>query len=76
MKSDQKRNRENDLPKLAAPAHRALAAAGIQHLAQLCQLSESEIKQLHGIGPNALNRLRRAPAAKHLAFAKRKNERS
>ncbi len=67
---------DSDLPKLAEPAQRALAAAGIQHLAQLSQLSESEIKQLHGIGPNALKRLRRALAAKGLAFAKRKNERS
>jgi DNA-directed RNA polymerase alpha subunit len=67
---------DSDLPKLAAPAQRALAAAGIQHLAQLSQLSESEIKQLHGIGPNALKQLRRALATKGLAFAKRKNERS
>ena len=59
----------SDLPKLAAPAQRALAAAGIQRLEQLTQLSEDEIKQLHGVGPNALEQLHRALAAKGLAFA-------
>ena len=59
----------SDLPKLAASAQRALAAAGIQRLEQLTQLSEDEIKQLHGVGPNALEQLHRALAAKGLAFA-------
>ncbi len=48
---------ESDLPKLSAPAQRALAGAGIQNLRQLSKFSESEIKKLHGIGPNALNEL-------------------
>jgi hypothetical protein len=61
---------DNDLPEgLAAPALRALAGAGIQNLAQLSQFSEAEIKKLHGIGPNALEKLRRALAEKGLAFA-------
>jgi hypothetical protein len=59
----------NDLPKLAAPAQRALDAAGIQRLDQLTALSEADIRQLHGIGPNALEQLRRALAAKGLSFA-------
>ncbi len=49
---------ESDLPKLAAPAQRALAAADIHRLEQLSKFSEGEIKHLHGIGPNALNQLR------------------
>ena len=61
-----------DLPKLAAPAQRALASAGIQNLKQLSKLSEVEIKELHGIGPNALKSLRQALKAKGLAFAKGK----
>ena len=60
---------DNDLPKLSAPAQRALASAGISHLEQLTKFSEKEIKQLHGIGPNALEQLRRALKAKGLSFA-------
>jgi len=60
----------NDLPKLAAPARRALDNAGIHSLAQLTKLSEADVKQLHGIGPNALEALRRALAEQGLAFAR------
>jgi len=61
---------EGDLPpELAQPARRALAGAGIQRLEQLTQFSEAEVKQLHGIGPNALNQLRRALSARDLSFA-------
>jgi hypothetical protein len=63
---------ESDLPKLAAPAQRALAGAGIQRLQHLTRFSEVEIKQLHGIGPNALKALRRALAEKGLSFANKK----
>ncbi len=60
----------SDLPeKLGQPAYRALAGAGIQRLEQLTQFSEAEIKKIHGIGPNALGKLREALAAKGLAFA-------
>ena len=44
-----------DLPKLAAPAQRALQSAGITNLAQLTKVSEEELMQLHGMGKNALN---------------------
>lgn len=56
------------LPKLAAPAQRALAGAGIQNLRQLSKFTEQEIKELHGIGPNALQELRRALKANDLSF--------
>ncbi len=70
MKLKRRDQQEGDLPKeLAQPARRALAAAGIQRLEQLTKLSEAEVKQLHGIGPNALAQLRRALGAKGLAFA-------
>jgi DNA-directed RNA polymerase alpha subunit len=58
----------DDLPKLAAPARRALAAAGIHRLEQLARMSEAELRGLHGIGPNALETLRRALAARGLSF--------
>jgi uncharacterized protein YdhG (YjbR/CyaY superfamily) len=58
----------SDLPKLAQPAQRALTAAGVQRLEQLTRFSEDEVKQWHGIGPNALNQLRRALAERGLEF--------
>jgi hypothetical protein len=58
-----------DLPRVGAPATRALNAAGIQQLEQLTHFTEADIKQLHGVGPNALDRLRRALAANGLSFA-------
>lgn len=39
-----------DLPKLAAPAQRALQSAGITNLTQLTKVSEEELMQLHGMG--------------------------
>ncbi len=64
---------ESDLPiKLSQPAQRALAGAGIQRLKQLTKFSEAEIKQLHGIGPNALAQLHSALAAQGLSFADEK----
>ena len=69
MSERQSQQPTGDLPKLAAPAQRALAAANIQRLEQLTRFTETDIKQLHGIGPNALDRLRRALAASGLSFA-------
>jgi hypothetical protein len=61
-----------DFPRLAAPARRALAAAGVQRLEQLTKFTEDEVRRLHGIGPNAINQLRLAMAEKDLSFADRK----
>jgi len=70
MANKQRDQQEGDLPaKLASPAQRALAGAGITHLAQVAEMTEAEIKQMHGIGPNALEQLRRALDAKGLSFA-------
>jgi hypothetical protein len=64
----------SDLPKLASPAQRALARAGITRLDQLTQLSESELSQYHGIGPNAIKTLRLALQEKGLAFLPEKKQ--
>ena len=56
------------LPKLGAPAHRALDAAGIGSLEQLAARTEDEVTALHGIGPNSLVKLREALAAHGLAY--------
>lgn len=42
------------LPKLAAPAQRALVSANIKCIEDLARFTEREVKSLHGIGPNAL----------------------
>lgn len=58
------------LPKLAAPAQRALAAAGVTCLEDLSQWSEEDIARLHGIGPNALKALKEALDAKKITYKK------
>jgi hypothetical protein len=57
-----------DLPRIGAPATRALAAIGVTRLNQLPERSEGELKALHGMGPKALGILREALAARGLAF--------
>ena len=62
--------RQSDLPDgLSAPARRALAGAGYLRLEQLAAVRERDIRRLHGIGPNALAKLRQALAARGLSFA-------
>ncbi len=70
MKDRRNAQTASDLPEgLSNPARRALAGAGIQRLGQLTAFSEKQIKQLHGISPNALAKLRNALAAKGLSLA-------
>lgn len=63
---------QSDLPKLAAPARRALRSAGIIGLKDLTKVSEDELMQLHGMGGNALGALRDALEAKGLSFRESK----
>jgi hypothetical protein len=58
----------SDLPKLASPARRALAGAGITRLDQLTRMTEAELLLLHGMGPNAIKTLRLALQEKGLSF--------
>jgi hypothetical protein len=61
--------KESDLPTgLAKPAQRALAAAGYLRLEQFTKLSEADVLQLHGMGPKALDLIRRALMAQGLSF--------
>lgn len=60
----------SDLPtELAKPARRALEGAGYIQLEQFTKLSEAEVLQLHGMGPKAMEQIRRALNAKGLSFA-------
>ena len=65
---------QSDLPKIAAPAQRALQSVGITTLKQLTKVTEAELLQLHGMGPNALGKLRQALAEKGLSFASGKTK--
>jgi uncharacterized protein YdhG (YjbR/CyaY superfamily) len=63
--TDQK---QNNFPKIGAPATRALEAAGYSRLEQLTKVAEAELGQLHGMGPKALGILREALKEKGLSF--------
>ncbi|MEH1013689.1 DNA-binding protein [Micromonospora sp. CPCC 206060] len=47
-------------PGVAAPARRALAAAGYTRLDQLAGVPVAELRRLHGMGPKALAQLQAA----------------
>ena len=65
-----------DLPSgLSEPARRALAGAGLTTLEGVAALTETELMQLHGMGPKALQTLKRALSAKGLALSKSSNAR-
>ncbi|OXL81813.1 hypothetical protein BCV73_01065 [Paenibacillus sp. SSG-1] len=70
MPKDKQDLTESDLPKLAQPTVRALRNAGITRLEEVAKHTEPELKQLHGIGPTAVEQLRRAMADKGLNFSK------
>jgi hypothetical protein len=59
-----------ELPKLAAPAMRALKSVGLTDLTKLSRASEAEVAALHGMGPNAMKTIKAAMKARGLAFAK------
>ncbi len=63
-------------PGLAQPALRALAGAGYDHLEQLASVPEADVRSLHGIGPNALAKLRDALTSQGLCFAGKKGTQS
>ncbi len=60
----------SDLPKLAAPAQRAVKGAGVDSLAKLARFSETEVMALHGMGPNAMKALKAALKQAGLGFGK------
>jgi hypothetical protein len=47
-------SRDDDLPKIGAPATRALHNAGYTGLSQLAKVPRAELAELHGMGPKAL----------------------
>lgn len=55
---------------LAKPALRALNGAGYTRLDQLTMVIEADLPKLHGMGPRAVELLRRELAARGLSFAR------
>jgi ERCC4-type nuclease len=55
---------------LAHPALRALASSGINELADFSMFTESELAKMHGIGPNALVKIKTAMEEAGLSFIK------
>jgi predicted RecB family nuclease len=53
---------------LAAPARRALEGAGLTTLAKLAAKSEARVRELHGMGPNAIAKLRALLKKEGLSF--------
>lgn len=61
---------DSDLPEdLAAPARQALEEAGYTSLEDLSHATEADVLGLHGMGPTALARLRRALKETGRSFA-------
>jgi hypothetical protein len=58
----------NALPKVGAPATRALVAAGYSSLRDLAGASKEKLAALHGVGPRALRILEEELAANGLSF--------
>ena len=58
------------LANISAPARRALASKEITTLAQLATFTEKEIAGLHGMGPNAMEKLKTELTKSGLTFKK------
>ena len=73
MKMKSRGQGESNLPsELSQPARRALVEAGYLRLEQLAEMSEDEVKQLHGVGPKAMHQLCCALGQLGLSFADKK----
>ena len=59
---------DDDLPKIGAPATRALASIGVTRLEQLVDHGQDELLALHGFGQKALRILKEALHAAGLSL--------
>lgn len=60
---------QSPLPKVGAPATRALTGAGMRTLRDVTAWTEHDLLALHGVGPRAVEILREHLAAEGLSFA-------
>jgi hypothetical protein len=59
---------EADLPKLSAPAIRALNSIGVRSLAGLTRVTERQLPDLHGFGPNGLKAIKASLSERGLSL--------
>lgn len=59
----------DEIPKIGAPANRALDLAGHTTLTAIAGLTKKDLLDLHGVGPKAIRILREALAERGLTFA-------
>ncbi len=59
---------QDDLPKIGAPATRALANVGVTSLDQVTEWSEADLLALHGVGPKAVRILQESLSARGMTF--------
>lgn len=69
MAEKKPKQQESDLPKLAAPAVRALTGAGLTTLEAVSKKTSYQLLELHGIGQNAIETLRAALVERGMALA-------
>jgi hypothetical protein len=58
----------DELPRIGAPATRALAGIGVTRLSQLTEHRAVDLLKLHGMGPRAITILRQALADRQLSL--------
>lgn len=58
------------LPRLSAPAQRALASQGIRNLEDLAGFSRTRLAELHGLGPSTLKTLEEAMKKSGISYGK------
>jgi hypothetical protein len=58
----------DELPRIGAPATRALAGIGVTRLSQLTEHRAVDLLELHGMGPRAITILRQALADQDLSL--------
>ncbi|MEO6728845.1 MAG: hypothetical protein ABIM99_02890 [Candidatus Dojkabacteria bacterium] len=63
-------NETNTLPKIGAPAIRALRSVGVTKLEQLTKFTKKQLLSLHGFGPKALKILEEELKKINLSFQK------
>lgn len=63
--------KEGFLSTLSAPARRALEHEGITTLEKLATFTESEVLELHGMGPSTIPKLRKALKSAGLSFERK-----
>jgi len=68
MKPQTSATQKTGFPNIGKPAQRALTSAGYTNLKQLTKVTEVELAKLHGMGPNALGKLKQALAERGLSF--------